>query len=86
MTIDIKPCPFCDGKAIIVIKTYAMPYETYSVECKQCGAQSQGYGSEADAAEAWNRRSNKEVKDVRLPTWNEVYNDRARLWGRLNDD
>ena len=54
---DLKPCPFCGGKAVVTAK---LPYfgenETLSVMCKECNASSKHKRTEEEAIEAWNRR------------------------------
>ena len=49
--IDLKPCPFCGGKAKVV-KTYWTIY----IKCQCCDARSNCKETEQKAAEAWNRR------------------------------
>ena len=58
----LKPCPFCGGEAIL--RQCQNGFNIwYRVRCKDCGiAQDSignGYYSESQAIEAWNRR----VKD-----------------------
>lgn len=65
---QLKPCPFCGGKAVIINETeYAggCHYETVCVKCVDCGAStcrkvSDGYYelycSDEEIAEMWNRR------------------------------
>ena len=57
---ELKPCPFCGGKAIITCFTFYDAdndddEEGYSVECKNCGV-STSYMSRECAEETWNRR------------------------------
>ena len=59
--IELKPCPFCGGKAIITRHIYVFVL----VVCEKCGAESgmfrisKEYCSDEKAAEAWNRRADK---------------------------
>ena len=65
--MEIKPCPFCGGKARLIIK-YSEKTESYfmRVKCYRCNAQSATYSDEAmptddseskkSAIEAWNKR------------------------------
>jgi len=48
--IELKPCPFCGGKAEIMGVTYVY------IECPDCGVKTRGYRDEEDAIETWNRR------------------------------
>lgn len=50
MTIELKPCPFCNGKAEMMGITFVY------VKCLNCGVETMGYKEEEDAAFAWNRR------------------------------
>lgn len=57
--IELKPCPFCGGKAKMKASWSASVY----VECMSCFAQAMHFLPAADycaddrAAEAWNRRT-----------------------------
>ena len=64
MNEQLKPCPFCGGKAHIRNDRYAY-YETVCVLCEDCGAQSvrkisDGYYGKhclyKEIVELWNRR------------------------------
>ena len=63
MTDELKPCPFCGGKAEVRsvtpvhdpnIKTYG--YGGYFVMCVDCLTTSNNYNTAEKAAEMWNRR------------------------------
>ena len=68
---QLKPCPFCGGKAHIRNVTENdrhVYYETVCVLCEDCGAQSirkisdgyyDSYCSDEEIAELWNRRVDK---------------------------
>lgn len=59
MSEELKPCPFCGGRAV-ESETHAAQHWWYSVECLLCGAEI----TEAVAAEAitaWNTRTPSEV-------------------------
>lgn len=63
MSNELKPCPFCGGKARIVI---APLMGTRAFICDKCGADVMFYGAEKDtqkAVNAWNRRANDEQTD-----------------------
>ena len=57
-SIELKPCPFCGGKAS-VINTTALGLDCKSVMCRKCKAKVNffnGTNSEERAINAWNRR------------------------------
>lgn len=50
--IELKPCPFCGGKAEVKnIRGICF------VTCKRCAADCRICNTEKDAADAWNRRA-----------------------------
>ena len=53
MSNELKPCPFCGGKAISLKDKY---YHIYSVACTECDAGTNTYGVEQAAIYAWNNR------------------------------
>lgn len=55
MSVDIKDCPFCGGKASIFTEKY--DGETvYMVCCEECGICTAAYEYEQPAINDWNRR------------------------------
>lgn len=60
---ELKPCPFCGGKAIDVCEegnffgkaAYSRTYRF--VRCRKCNARTGVYGTRPKAIEAWNRRT-----------------------------
>ncbi|MDF3000547.1 MAG: Restriction alleviation protein Lar [Bacillota bacterium] len=63
MATDLKPCPFCGGKA--EYEQFANPKTSYSVKCTVCRCGTYGWdcpstgthdGNKAMQAERWNRR------------------------------
>lgn len=53
---ELKPCPFCGGKAIIE-HTHLCNRKRTQVICQKCGA-THGYcGTESAAIKKWNRRA-----------------------------
>lgn len=61
--IELKPCPFCGGKAKFVKNTYGDNTGNASVRCTVCGARTPNYEKSLDwcaineAADTWNRRT-----------------------------
>ena len=53
MNDELKPCPFCGGKAEFFEDEF---FCRYSVVCTECGARTYTYGVEQDAMDAWNWR------------------------------
>ena len=55
MMNELKPCPFCGGKGVI-IEDY--PRTDYFVECDKCKTTSDTYQSKEEAIAAWSHRTN----------------------------
>ena len=51
--IELKPCPFCEGKAEITSYHNAVIF----VQCTDCYATFPHFDSKEEAIEAWNRRA-----------------------------
>lgn len=58
---ELKPCPFCGGKAKVGKDTDIF-FEAYCVSCLKCGVSQQypKYYTEEAAIEAWNSRAGEE--------------------------
>lgn len=62
---DLKPCPFCGGKAafvpravnLVLQKDPSNPKFGVSVICGKCGSESPNMVDEEHATTAWNRRA-----------------------------
>ena len=73
LSLTLKPCPFCDGEAEVVIDKYEYTTEIY-VQCNECFCKTDTYVNIRDrtdeecikyAVEDWNRRvENKRVKQA----------------------
>ena len=46
--MDLKPCPFCGGEAIILVPHW--------VRCQVCGCGTTVFGNDEEAVEMWNTR------------------------------
>jgi Lar family restriction alleviation protein len=61
MATELKPCPFCGGKAMIRETTYGNNYDAYFVWCcnKNCDIRpsTKYLRLRKDVIEAWNRRA-----------------------------
>lgn len=75
MMSDLKLCPFCGGEAYHDSASCWnhdeekwMPNFWHRVICKNCGNQTKSFYTEAEAIEAWNRRTEREAK----AEWSEV--------------
>ena len=60
MPNELKNCPFCGGKADVVLYTIYGKVKSYFVYCQRCGCQSRDYSTKQNAKKAWNRRANDE--------------------------
>jgi hypothetical protein len=50
---DLKPCPFCDGVAVVDVSTDAI----FNLRCTSCAAEGPWAKSKAAAVGSWNRRT-----------------------------
>lgn len=56
MPDTLKPCPFCNGKARIMLEEEDLPDTSFhNIYCTNCGAQI-WVKSKTEAIEKWNRR------------------------------
>lgn len=57
MDTKLKPCPFCGGKAKVYETNLGMDcFSWWNVECNDCEASMEGFGSERVAIRVWNTR------------------------------
>lgn len=68
MSIELKPCPFCGGKASVYKGMQA--FNDYEIHCNACGMCGPNFGAldetltpEQDAITAWNTRYLEEPHD-----------------------
>lgn len=54
-TSQLKPCPFCGGKAEFYIKT-SYPDEWNGVMCSSCGIKTKATWNIDEEIEKWNKR------------------------------
>lgn len=55
---DLKPCPFCGGKADMVTHNFWGMSPTYGVKCGLCGSEGpQFFRRQEEAALYWNQRT-----------------------------
>lgn len=58
---QLKPCPFCGGKAEVLINEYSDSNKEYLVACAECdGMVERWRKTEEEAVAQWNRRVNNE--------------------------
>lgn len=69
----LTPCPFCGSAEQKITASHIMfeDQEWYwSVECKDCHARLQGFYTERQAIDAWNRRFSKDdIEEDGYITW-----------------
>lgn len=66
MSKELKPCPFCGGKAEIII--FSTKYGTVTVGCinEECDIpMGKAFFSDEEAIQHWNRRANDITKKKR---------------------
>ena len=55
--MELKPCPFCGNRGVLIGHHFAGLSDTYGVECTGCHCKTyQFFKNEHDAENAWNRR------------------------------
>ena len=57
---ELKPCPFCGGRAFPTEFTYSLDpgyVKVWSVDCVNCMSQTAEFVTEKEAIEAWNKRT-----------------------------
>lgn len=64
MSEKLKPCPFCGGEAIRGIACHVHEDYAFRVECRECKIVTPFYDTEAEAIEAWNRRTERTAKVI----------------------
>ena len=57
---ELKPCPFCGGEAKLS-EIVDLCYRKFAVECKKCGASTNGFLSRTTPSKAWNIRADEKV-------------------------
>ena len=65
MEYQLKPCPFCDGKAEFYRDTDYFVY----IECTRCCATMGSFVNKEDATKAWNTRTEHTCK---VYSWDEL--------------
>lgn len=59
---ELKPCPFCGGKATIIRISAVYSKDTFFATCTDCGVEMPRVAiNREQAAEAWNRRAGSVV-------------------------
>ena len=62
MRAELKPCPFCGGKAAVVESSPV--YLAYRVRCKRCGAETGMYTTAIKAVRCWNTRAERTCRNA----------------------
>ncbi len=55
--VKLKPCPFCGGKAGIIVGLSCLEPDDSYVCCRKCDAKTDIYHTPEKAVAAWNRRA-----------------------------
>lgn len=58
---ELKPCPFCEGKAIMIQNTANYGSVFHFVMCIECGNRTASFRSTKTAEKKWNRRFPKDA-------------------------
>lgn len=65
MNEKLLPCPFCEGEAFTHILGNEIA-KGYYIACDECGVKTKVFGYEAEAIEAWNRRSERAERTAKV--------------------
>lgn len=57
---EIKPCPFCGGKAEVFQRVKHNGFNTYEIHCLNCGIGTEESPLEEVTHRYWNRRADNE--------------------------
>jgi Lar family restriction alleviation protein len=74
MSEELKPCPFCGGRAAIFTRENA--HWPHCLNEEECGAEGPGASDIASAAAAWNRRASSTISAL------EAERDKAMAWAK----
>ena len=53
---ELKPCPFCGGKAKILSRAIDWLLDEHIIKCESCNCRTDTYETKGEAREAWNKR------------------------------
>lgn len=88
--VELKPCPFCGGKAVNCTKQYDGRICRYRIQCDNagCACRTPWLCYQEDAAEVWNKRTENETKDVKDGQMCETcrYYDSKTYWCSQRND
>lgn len=89
MSYELKPCPFCGGKAELIIILGEDPFEMplrWSVRCVNSCCKQYPHVSDRDAVEEWNRRVSPPPQcDTQKPMIVEYKGYTAKIIGATED-
>lgn len=78
---DLKPCPFCGGRAVLYTSQVAEDAVVAFIVCESCGTETEKfedtYAPKDDAVAAWNLRHNTAAEKEK-----EIERMRARMAGK----
>lgn len=61
---DLKPCPFCGGKAEMLTAESMNGGYLFGIMCNDCRSRGDVYDTEAEAIAAWNSRAERTCEYV----------------------
>ena len=63
---ELKPCPFCGGEAKVYETNMGIDFcsSWWNVECNDCEAMMEGFGSEKIAIRVWNTRAEQTCRNL----------------------
>ena len=80
MTEYLKPCPFCNGNAHIVVDEHSK----YLVRCSHCFIQTPAYFNHFNAVDLWNNRVDK-ASSIDTDAWDDALRALIRAVSDISD-
>ena len=78
MNEELKPCPFCGGRAALAFEDVDYVGHMHAVQCNKCGVITEYYENSTMAIEHWNRRAEVSARRTRMSDQTQLPHGRLR--------
>ena len=82
---ELKPCPFCGGKAEILTAESMHGGYLFGIMCNDCRSRGDVYETEAEAIAAWNTRAERTCRMTDRGECSECGAYIVRAWTEVHD-